>query len=680
MRLLRDLPIKHKLMIITVVTSGVALLVACSAFALYERAAFRRAMARDFGVIADIIDGHVASGLAANDPAAITQTLATLRAQPCIIGACVYTRNGAVVAQYRRADDGDRFEFPAPEPTGHWFRSDRLDTFKTIGLAGASIGVVYLGSDLRELHDRAWRCFTIIAALLLACSLMALVLAARLQRIISEPIVDLAQTVATVAAGQNYSLRANQRSDDELGRLVDGFNQMLAQIQARDAALQAAHDHLEKRVEERTAELRNENTERKLAEEELRAKSALLEAQMDSSIDGIIVVDNAGKKVFQNQRTADLWRIPPHIVADNDDEKQIQFVVNRTKYPERFVEKVHYLYAHPNESSQDEVEFKDGLVLDRYSAPIVGKDGKHYGRIWTFRDITERKRSEADLAKAHRELLEISRQAGMAEVATSVLHNVGNVLNSVNVSATLVMEWMRGSKATNLPKLGSMLQERAADLADFLSNDPKGRIIPAFLISVAEQLANERTMVLDELGHLRKNIEHIKEIVAMQQSYAKVSGVTEPIKIAELVEDALRLNAGARARHGLEVVRDFQVQPTVTTERHKVMQVLVNLIQNAEQACRDTSRADMRMTVRITRTTGRLHITVVDNGVGVPPENLTRIFNHGFTTRRDGHGFALHSGALVAHELGGSLTVQSEGVGRGTAFTLELPLPDGALA
>jgi PAS domain S-box-containing protein len=289
-------------------------------------------------------------------------------------------------------------------------------------------------------------------------------------------------------------------------------------------------------------------------------------------------------------------------------------------------------------------------------------------------DITERKRSEAALVKAHKELVEVSRQAGMAEVATGVLHNVGNVLNSVNVSTTLIAEQAKKSKVANLAKVVALMEEHAADLGGFITNDPKGKQLPGYLAQLASHLAAEQATLLKEMDQLRKNIEHITDIVAMQQSYAKVSGVTETLQVSDLVEDALRMNASALARHEVQVVREFGEVPPVTIDKHKVLQVLVNLIRNAKYACGDSGRLDKQMTVRVANGEGRLKIAIIDNGVGIPAENLIRIFNHGFTTRKDGHGFGLHSGSLAAKQLGGELRAQSDGVGHGATFTLELPL------
>ena len=145
-------------------------------------------------------------------------------------------------------------------------------------------------------------------------------------------------------------------------------------------------------------------TERKLFEEALSQKTALLEAQLNSSIDGILVVDNEGRKILQNRRTVELWKIPQEIADNPDDQIQVAHIMNTTKDPDQFVVKVKYLYSHPDEISMDEIELKDGTIFDRYSAPVIGSDGRNYGRIWSFRDITERKRAEGERERLIKEL------------------------------------------------------------------------------------------------------------------------------------------------------------------------------------------------------------------------------------------------------------------------------------
>jgi signal transduction histidine kinase len=287
-------------------------------------------------------------------------------------------------------------------------------------------------------------------------------------------------------------------------------------------------------------------------------------------------------------------------------------------------------------------------------------------------EIEERKRAQETLVQA-------SRLAGMAEVATSVLHNVGNVLNSVNVSTGLLLDTVRQSKIANLSKAVKLMREHEGDLSRFLSADPKGKQLPTYLSQLAQHLVHERQLLDDELKCLSQNIEHVKNIIAMQQNYANVAGVTETVNACELVEDALRFNEGALARHDVQVVRQYDSSaPVITVDRHKVLQILVNLIRNAKYACDEANDHDKCLTVGVSNGHGRLGITVADNGVGIPEENLTRIFNLGFTTRKDGHGFGLHTSALAARDLGGRLFAESEGPGRGAVFTLELPLaPNG---
>lgn len=307
--------------------------------------------------------------------------------------------------------------------------------------------------------------------------------------------------------------------------------------------------------------------------------------------------------------------------------------------------------------------------------PLRDEQNRVTGLVGISRDITERKRAQAEMERMHSQLLDTSRLAGMAEVATSVLHNVGNVLNSVNVSASVVRDQLKASRIKKVGDVVGLLQKNAADLGSYLTVDAKGKQLPGYLASLAGHLETEREGMLREMESLNGNIEHIKEIVAMQQNYAKVRGVIETVSVANLIEDALRINAGAIERHGLTLNRDYDPArlPTVTLEKHKVLQILINLIRNAKYACDEAQRPDKLLTVRATNGDGRVKISIQDNGVGIPQENLLRIFNHGFTTRKKGHGFGLHSGALAAKELSGSLTAHSDGPGLGATFTLDLP-------
>jgi PAS domain S-box-containing protein len=305
---------------------------------------------------------------------------------------------------------------------------------------------------------------------------------------------------------------------------------------------------------------------------------------------------------------------------------------------------------------------------------LVGPDGQTMGAVAVIQDITERKQADLELERVHKELVTSSRQAGMAEVATNVLHNVGNILNSVNVSASLVAERIKQSKAPGLGKAAALLQAQGAEIGQFLTADERGKRIPEYLATLGEQLMADQKVALEELMSLRENLEHIKDTVAMQQNYAKLLGVTETVNPADLVEDSLRLNAGAFIRHGVTVHKEYKPVPAITVDKHKVLQILVNLVRNAKYACDESGRKDKELTLRVDGNDNGVRISVIDNGVGIPKENMDKLFTHGFTTRKAGHGFGLHSGAIAAKQLGGTLRAESDGPGHGAAFILELPL------
>jgi PAS domain S-box-containing protein len=312
--------------------------------------------------------------------------------------------------------------------------------------------------------------------------------------------------------------------------------------------------------------------------------------------------------------------------------------------------------------------------------PLRGAEGEIIGTFGVSQDITTEKEMAAALEQANKEIRDASRQAGMAEVATGVLHNVGNVLNSLNVSATVIASGVRQSKAESLARVSALVREHAGHLAAFLTDDPKGRLIPDFLESLARHGAEEKIRLLQELDSLQQNIDHIKEIVSMQQAYATMVGIVEPLDAAMLMEDSIRMNAGALVRHNVSLVRDFQPVPAVFAERGKVLQILINLIRNAKYALDEGRASDRTITLRVEPgTPGSVRFVVQDNGVGIPAENLTKIFAHGFTTRAHGHGFGLHSSALAAKEMHGSIGVESGGSGQGAAFALELPIADPAV-
>lgn len=280
------------------------------------------------------------------------------------------------------------------------------------------------------------------------------------------------------------------------------------------------------------------------------------------------------------------------------------------------------------------------------------------------------------LAEARAAHAETARMVGMSEIATGVLHNVGNVLNSVNVSANLVHKRTGGLKIEDLQKLTEVLSEHADDLGTFVTEDPRGKHLVPFLGELTSSLSAQKGAIVGELQTLTQGIEHIIELVRAQQSYAGKGGLFERSSLEEQVEAAVQITQQALfGNDDLEIVREYDDLESFPLDRRKVTEILVNLIQNARQAMRDAGSEHKQLVLRVTKTDAdSCRVEVSDNGVGISQENMARIFNHGFTTKQDGHGFGLHSAANAATEMKGSLWAESDGLGTGATFILELPV------
>lgn len=677
MRLIQRVPFRRKLTVISMLTSGVALLLACAAFTAFEVITFRRMMRSDLDRMARVISDSTASALTFTDPASAEQTLRSVGSDPHIMRAAVYDAEGYVFATFYRDADGAAAVPPRCPPAGYKHRSNALEYTTPIKARGKPIGSVYLASDLDALWARQTPYLAIAASVLVAASAVAFLLSRVLHRAISGPVLDLAKVATAVATKKNYALRATKTSDDELGRLIDDFNDMLAQIQKRDAELIDAREMLESRVNDRTRELQLEIAERKRSEQALRLSNERFEIVARATSDVIWDWDFDQDLMWRNENF--------RIVFGYDEGKAGPTSI-------WWLQRIHPDDAGPVLAGIQEVISSKGnnwtaeyrfrnaqgeymVVLDR-AYVLRDEQGVPHRMIGALQNITEQRRAEAELAQAHEELVAASRRAGQAEVATSVLHNAGNVLNSVIVSATLALERMKVTKIPNVSLAVKLLLDHRDQLGAFFEKNHKGDRLLEYLPQLGAALESDRQIVLSELTRLRTNIDHLKQIISVQQSYARAAGVQEMVPLAEIVDDAMALSADSLGRHGVQIERRYEMMPTFPIDRHTVLQILANLVSNAKNALEarpDDGKRMLRLCVHRVDSTAR--IDVVDNGVGIAPEDLTRIFQHGFTTRRDGHGFGLHSGALAAKQLGGSLSAHSDGRGKGATFTLEIPIP-----
>jgi PAS domain S-box-containing protein len=654
MRRSLSLPLRTKVRLVIVMVASIALLVAVGAVLALQLNLFRANFDRDLTALAAIMASNSSAALDFEDPKAALETLSALQAKPGILGATIVNNQGKRFAQFGALESPQGL---AEFNRGALSSADgrhRLHT-EAILRDGKQLGLLHIRADYAVRRNELLRAsFGIMASVLAGSIVLILALTSRLQHLITRPIAHLANAALDVARRNDYSVRVEKVVDDELGQLTDAFNKMLEEIERQDTAIQSARHSLEQKVNA-------------LAASETRFRGVV-----ENLGEALLLVGLNGENLFINPRFTALLGWREEDLQGHDALKLL--MPDQDRYG--------LLLAHEAPQRTDgaievQMAHRSGTRIwtEIHASPMRGPDGELIGTLAAILDITTRRNAAEELEEMNKQLVETSRAAGMAEVATGVLHNVGNVLNSVNVTASLSLQKLRGSKVVNLAKAAEMITSKNGDLANWLTTDPQGQRLPGYLVRISEHLATENKELTHDLQQLAENVEHIKEIVSVQQSYACVSGLVETLAPKQLVEDAMRMNMAKFNRHGIDVICDFAPAPEVAVDKHKVLQILVNLMRNAKHAVEESNSTDRRMIVSISGPDGKfVRIAIRDTGVGIPLENLTRIFQLGFTTKKNGHGFGLHSAANAAREMGGSLTAHSDGPGTGAAFTLSLPI------
>ncbi len=293
----------------------------------------------------------------------------------------------------------------------------------------------------------------------------------------------------------------------------------------------------------------------------------------------------------------------------------------------------------------------------------------------TCLDINKVKQAEIYTKSLHKQLVHEARKAGMADVATSVLHNIGNVLNSVNVICTFLIDTLANSQFSNLSRVLTLLEQNKAKLGSFFIEHPQGKHVLEFIKLLADGWESDQKLMMGELKALGEHIQHIKNIVMTQQSYGGYLGVTESVNISGLLEDAIVITSPGQAnKEEIKFIRKYDFNEPIVIDKMKVSQLLVNIIKNARESIIESNLPQKEITIATSKNENFLVISISDTGLGIDKKNLTSMFAYGFTTKKEGHGFGLHISALSAKEMGGSLRAESEGLGKGATFILKLPL------
>ena len=524
-------------------------------------------------IVGEIVADRGAASLAFSDVESANSNLRTLRSHDSIVYACIRSAENEVFSEYSK--DMQKI-FTCDEYNENKninIGSHYVDIYKPIFLEGESIGTVQIKASLDEFSGQTIYIIKLSLFIFIALMIVAAFVSGRVLDMIIKPVTRLKEIAKKVTDNKDYSLRMEKTSSDEVGVLVESFNEMLDQILERDIALSGEKDKAE-----------------------FSAISAKRYAKETENIN-IDLENEIRERVNIEQELQDL-----------------------------------------NETLEDKV-----------------------------------KERTVELEKLNEKIGDIARNSGMAEVASGVLHNVGNVLNSVNVSVSLIREQLMRTKAGNLNRLVEMMDSNRNNIAEFIEKDEKGKQIPRFLSLLSDQLKEENVSMFSELDQLTSNIEHIKNVISMQQSYAGSYGVREKVKISDLIEDALKINSQGMSQHGIKIIKDYGDDPVLYFDKHKAMQVIINLISNAKYALIDSDKKEKTINIVIKSDEDKISINVIDNGVGIASEDMPHLFEYGFKKRREGHGYGLHHSALVANELGGRISIKSGGLGKGANFALILP-------
>ncbi len=632
MRIFKHAPIKRKLIGINLLTSSVALALACVAIVLHDRVTFREAMVRDLSTQADIVAANVAGALKFADAKSAEETLAQLTGKPNIIAACVYTPGGRPLGAYHRQLKKEAFHPPPMRYDGVQLEQGTLAVFRKVVFRNETIGAVYIESDLKELPARMRRYAGIVIVVMIGAGLVAFLIASRLQRVISQPILHLSRTAHAVAEEKNYSLRAVKQSEDELGRLIDGFNAMLMQIQQRDAALREARDELEKRVEERTRELQQEIAERKRAEralfrsEQLYRLMALNASDLlyvfrpdDGKIDWYGQIDKLlGYSEGEWPRTREAWERNIHA----EDCSRVKSAYTRAHDTGGF------FYV------EYRIRRKDGAWLywaDRGRTVFDDDNGKSLIKfVGACTDITERKRAEAELIHA-KEAAEAANRA-KGEFLANMSHEVRTPMNGI------------------IGMTGLLLDTHLA---------PEQRDFAETIRASAESLLTIINEILD-----------FSKIEA-----GKLTFETMDFHLREVVESTLDLLAETARSKDIELVcwLPVEIPKRLRGDPGRLRQVLLNLLENAVKF---TEKGEVFLQVEKVSESPQaveLRFTINDTGIGIAPQVQSRLFqpftqaDSSTTRKHGGTGLGLAISKQIVELMRGRIGVDSE-PGKGSSF------------
>ncbi len=580
--------------------------------------------------IASITAYSIAPGLVFGDDEAIKEVINSAVTNKDLLFIVVRNDSGRVVDSYARG-----FDIPQDYQNSHvdpaFAESHEIyHVTSPVIFNTTKVGEICLGFSLAEVHQEISSSRTTIAFVSLLILIFGMVAVFISSAVITKPLMKIVKSAQHIARG-DLTIRTDIKTNDEVGDLANAFNIMVNNIQYSQNKLIDLNAHLEEKVRERTKELSDEISERTKAEVELAKSLSLLTATLESTADGILVVNNEGKIVNLNQKFIDMWSIPPEIIRSGDDQKAIDFVLSQLKYPDLFVNKVKELYAHPDAESEDTLEFIDGKIFERYSQPHK-LGGKSIGRVWSFRDITEKRRLEDSLRQSQK-------MEAVGQLAGGVAHDFNNIL-------TVIMGY-GDFLAAKIPRDDPMFK----DLEEIKNASQRASTLTHQLLAFSrKQILSPKILNLNTVvGNMEKMLKRL---------------IGEDIDMIFIPTKDLS---------------------KIWADQGQIEQVVMNIVVNARDAMPDGGKITIETAnVELDDCYARTHdnvqkgphvvLSISDTGIGMDEKTRSRIFEPFFTTKEVGKGTGLGLSTVygIVKQSGGNIWVYSE-PGKGTTFKIYFP-------
>lgn len=633
-------------------TSTVTLLLACLMFVGYEIITFRQGIVRELTALADIIGANSSASLEFDDSRAGEETLAGLKANLNIIAACIYSKEGQIFAKYKRRNDLDIITIPSkPGKDVDFFKEGHLGLFRPIIFDKERIGTIYLQHDLHPVYDRLKQ-YGIIAVFVLSISLfIAYILSLKLQGIISDPISHLSKTVSLVSERQDYSIRAVKQTNDELGLLVEQFNEMLAIIQERDANLQAAHNWLE----ERAHELPHEISARMKAQESLQISIRQFNSLIESCQEGILAYDKEIRYTLWNPAMENLFGIKAKDLIGKTPFEVFRFF-DEIGEGDAFREAVNNKTTNRPAMPFYVPETGKKGHFESSHFPLYDAEGNVIGGMGVVRDVTERIRS-AEQAKLQQEkLLQTDKMASLGILVAGIGHEINNPVSFIMMNAPLLGEIWEDIKPLILS--GAKI-EGERDLAEM----PFDNAMEAFP-KLLEGILN--------------GSQRIKKIVFGLREFARTdtSDYNDLVNVKRVIESSKSLMLSLIQKKTKNFRFNINKLPPVRGSFQKLEQVFINLISNSCFALTDPNQA-LEITASHDQSLNLVIIKIKDEGKGMERETLRRVMEPFFSTRHDsggtGLGVSISYGIIKQHN--GTMEYTSE-PSKGSTVTITLPVEE----